>query len=117
MSMPVSGVGGYGAVNPYEAYGDYFSGNISGEEAAEMADAVDFDNDLDRAQNLADVRPVEQGADLPVRIEPAEESSESTSDHLRRELSHVMDDLLDIQGSLWGFSMRREIPVAEPLQM
>ena len=110
MSLSVSGGGGYGAVNPYEAYGDYFSGNISGEEAAEMADAVDFDNDLDRAQNLADVRPVEQGADLPVRIEPAEESSAATSDHIRRDLSGVMEDLTDIQGSLWGFTLRRSIP-------
>ena len=113
MSMSVGAVSGYGGVNPYEAYADRLSGNISAEDAAEMADAVDFDDSMNQAQDISGIRPVEQNNDMPVRIEPAEESSGSTSDHMRGELSRVMDDMLDIQGSLWGFSMRREIPMAE----
>ena len=113
MSMSVGGIGGYGGVNPYEAYMDRFSRGINAEDAAEMADAVDFDDSMNQAQDISGIRLVEQNNDMPVRIEPAEESSGSASDHMRGELSRVMDDMLDIQGSLWGFSMRREIPMAE----
>ena len=112
MSMSVGAVSGYGGVNPYEAYADRFSGNISAEDAAEMADAVDFDGDPDRAQELSGVQQVEQNKDNVARIEPAEESAGSTADHLRGDLSGVMEDMMDIQGSLWGFSVRRVIPLA-----
>lgn len=117
MSMSVSGVGGYGAINPYEAYEDLFSRPVGPEDALEMADAAaDFDSDLDRMQTLAEVRPADQNADMPVRIEPAEESSASTGDHIRRDLSYVAEDLRDIQGSLWGFTLRRTIPLAQEAQ-
>ena len=81
-----------------------------------MADAVDFDDNLNQVQNLAGVQPVEKNQDEVLRIEPTEKSSDSSADHMNRELSHVMDDLMEIQGSLWGFSMRRVIPVADALQ-
>ena len=113
MSMSIGGVGGYGSVNAYDDYRDLYSGRIGAEDAAEMADAVDFDDSLNQAQNPAGVQPVEENRDAVVRIEPAEKSSDTSADHMKRELSHVMDDLMDIQGSLWGFSMRRVIPPAD----
>ena len=113
MSMSVGGIGGYGGVNPYEAYEDRFSGHISAEDAAEMADAVDFDDSLDRAQNVAFVQPAEQSNNQVARVEPAEESSGASADHLRGDLSAVREDMVDIQGSLWGFSLRRTIPLAQ----
>ena len=115
MSMSVGGIGAYGGINPYEAYKDRFSGGITAEDAAEMADAVGFEDSLNPPQDVSGIQPLEPNKDLPVRIEPAEESSASTSDLMRGELSRVMEDMLDIQGSLWGFSMRREIPMVEQL--
>ena len=60
---------------------------------------------------MSAVLPVEQTKDQYARIEPAEESAQSTADHLNGNLSHVMEDIMDIQGSMWGFSMRRVMPL------
>lgn len=121
----IGGVGGYGGINPYEAYADRFAGSISAEDAVEMADAVDamdpaggsdFDEDLSRMQGAVAVQPTESEQMQVLRIEPAEQSSGSGPDGMRRDLSNVMEDMMDIQGSLWGFSVRRVIPLAGGLQ-
>lgn len=112
MSMSVGAVGGASAYDPYEMYADRLSGNIGPEDAAEMADAVDFDDSLDNVQNAAGVAEIAQQNDAFPRIEPAEESASSSADHMRGEVSHVMEDMMDIQGSLWGFSARRVLPLA-----
>ena len=69
MSMTVGGIGGSGGISDYW---DMFAGRVSAEDAADMADAVDFDDALNPAQ--------------------------------------------EIQGSLWGFSARRVIPLAGALK-
>ena len=107
MSMTIGGIGGAGGIDPYEAYRDRMSGQFTAEDVNEMADAVDFPEDPDNAAQVNAVQPVENNQPEHARIEPAEQSEGSNADGLRRDLSHVMDDMMDIQGSLWGFSLRR----------
>lgn len=114
--MSVGAIGGYGGINPYEAYEERFAGQISAEDAAELADAIDFDDQLNPAQNAAGIQAIEENRDMPVRIEPADESGRATSDYMRGEMSHVMDDLMEIQGTLWGFAVRPVIPMVGQVQ-
>lgn len=116
MSMSVGAIGGVSVYNPYEMVADRTAGNMSAQDAAEMADAVDFDGDFDNVQDVAGIAQIEQQKETVPRIEPAEESASSSADHMRGEVSHVMEDMMDIQGSLWGFSVRRVIPLTGELR-
>ena len=113
MSMSVGGIGGYGGIGDYW---DLYAGRVSAEDAADMADAVDFNDNLDEAQNVAGVQAVEQPKETHARIEPTEGASNASADFVRGDLSHIREDMTEIQGSLWGFSVRRVIPLAGSLQ-
>ena len=108
MSMSVGGIGGYGGISDYW---DMYAGRVSAEDAADMADAV-----LNPAQEAAGVQAVEQPKETHARIEPTEGASNASADFVRGDLSHIREDMTEIQGSLWGFSVRRVIPLAGFLQ-
>lgn len=107
MSMSVGGIGSYGGISPYELYAERFSGNMGAEEVQELADAADFADDLNSLQGASAVQAVQEREAPYPRVEPAEQSAGSGQDGFRRELSYTAEDMREIQGSLWGFSLRR----------
>ena len=101
--MPIGAISGSYGVDPYEPYRSMFAGKMDAADAAEMAEAVDFDDEMNNVAGINGVEPVRKEEPAVTRVEPTIEAEQLRPDAMRSVHTTVMEDLMELSRSMMGF--------------
>lgn len=101
--MSIGAISGSYGVDPYEPYRSMFAGKMDAADAVEMAEAVDFDDEMNNVAGVNGVEPVRKEESVVARVEPTIEAEQLRPDAMRSVHTTVMEDLMELSRSMMGF--------------